>query len=240
MMNDTLCAGLIVPPAAGLVPQDAGQLYADRVKFIARGLGVSAVSPEGFESVVGHILDKARELRDAGAQVISLMGTSISFYKGPEFTEWLRAAMQEATGVPCTTMSHAIVAALRQLGIKRVAVATSYIDELNDRLVDYLTAAGVTVTAIRGMSLTGVKEIGEVPTKALVDLSQSVWREDASAEGVFISCGGLLTLDAIKQLEDSLGLPATASSPAGFWDVMRLGGWEASSAGHGRLFAVSA
>jgi arylmalonate decarboxylase len=64
----------------------------------------------------------------------------------------------------------------------------------------------------------------------------SVYREDTSAQGVFISCGGLLTLDAIKQLEDRLGLPATASSPAGFWDVVRLGGWDASSSGFGRLF----
>ena len=36
-------------------------------------------------------------------EVISMMGTSISFYRGPEFTESLRRAMQEATGVPCTT-----------------------------------------------------------------------------------------------------------------------------------------
>jgi arylmalonate decarboxylase len=236
MMSATACAGLIVPPAAGLVPQDGPMLYGDRVKFIARGLGIDAVSPEGFNPVMGTVLDKARELRAAGAQVISLMGTSISFYQGPEFTESLRAAMQEATGVPCTTMSHAIVAALRHLGIQRVAVATSYIDELNARLVDYLTGAGFTVTAIRGMSITGVNEVGKVPTQALVDLSESVYREDTSAQGVFISCGGLLTLDAIKQLEDRLGLPATASSPAGFWDVVRLGGWDASSQGFGGLF----
>ncbi|HWP10836.1 MAG TPA: aspartate/glutamate racemase family protein [Ramlibacter sp.] len=236
-MSAAACAGLIVPPAAGLVPQDGPMLYGDRVKFIARGLGIAAVSPDGFNPVMETIIDKARELRAAGAQVISLMGTSISFYQGPAFTESLRQAMQEATGVPCTTMSHAIVAALRQLGLQRVAVATSYIDELNARLVDYLTGAGFTVTAIRGMSITGVNEVGQVPTRALVELSESVYREDTSAQGVFISCGGLLTLDAIKQLEDRLGLPATASSPAGFWDVVRLGGWDASSKGFGRLFA---
>jgi arylmalonate decarboxylase len=230
------CIGLIVPPAHGEVPSDGPTLYGERVNFIARGLGIGAVSPAGFEPVIGSVLDKARELRDAGAQAISLMGTSISFYQGAQFTESLRAAMQETTGVPCTTMSHAIVAALRELCIERVAVATSYIDELNDRLVDYLSGAGFTVTAIRGMSITGVKEVGEVPTQALVDLSESVYREDRSAQGVFISCGGLLTLDAIKQLEDRLGLPATASSPAGFWDVVRLGGADAGVAGFGRLF----
>jgi arylmalonate decarboxylase len=235
MMN-TPCAGLIVPPVAGPVPRDGPMLYGDRIKFIARGLGIDAVSPAGFKPVMGSIVDKAVELRDSGAQVISLMGTSISFYQGPEFTESLRAAMQQATGVPCTTMSHAIVAALRRLGVQRVAVATSYIDELNARLVEYLGTAGFTVTAIRGLSITRVRQVGEVTTQTLVELAESVYREDTSAQGVFISCGGLLTLDAIMQLEDRLGLPATASSPAGFWDVVRLGGWDAS-AGFGRLFA---
>jgi arylmalonate decarboxylase len=238
MMGAPACVGLIVPPAHGLVPRDAAMLYGDRVRFIARGLGIGAVSPDGFNPVIDSILDKACQLRDAGAQVVSLMGTSISFYRGPEFTESLRAAMQETTGIPCTTMSHAIVAALRHLGVQRVAVATSYIDELNARLIDYLTTAGFTVTAIRGMSITDVKEVGEVATDALVDLAESVYREDRSAQGVFISCGGLFTLDAIRQLEDRLGIPAAASSPAGFWDVVRLGGWDAASPGFGTLFAA--
>ena len=228
--------GLIVPPAGGTVPQDAALLYGDRVRFIARGLGIGAVSPTGFNPVIDQVLDKARELRDAGAQAISLMGTSISFYRGAAFTEDLRAAMQDATGLPCTTMSHAIVAALRALGMQRVAVATSYIDELNDRLVDYLTAAGFEVTAIRGLSITGVKEVGEVTPQTLLDLSGAVYAQDPSADGVFISCGGLLTLDVISPLEARLGRPATASSPAGFWDVMRLAGLDPASAGYGRLF----
>lgn len=228
--------GLIVPPAHGQVPQDGALLYGERIRFIARGLGIGGVSPEGFAPVIDTIVDRARELRAAGAQVISLMGTSISFYRGPEFTESLRKAMQEATGVPCTTMSHAILAALRQLGIRRVAVATSYIDELNDKLVAYLTQAGLTVTAIEGMSITAVEEVGQVTTRALVDLAKKVHAKDPSAQGMFISCGGLLTLDAIRQLEAEVGLPTTASSPAGFWDAVRLSGADPRSPGFGQLF----
>ena len=114
----------------GEVPPDAALLYGQRVNFWARGLGIGAVSPDGFNPVIDTVLDRARELCDAGAQAISLMGTPISFYRGAAFTEDLRAAMQEATGLPCTTMSHAIVAALRALSVHRVAVATSNIDEL--------------------------------------------------------------------------------------------------------------
>ncbi len=238
MMDSRPCIGLVVPPAHGEVPQDAAALYGDRYRFIARGLGIGGVSPEGFAPVVDTIVDRAREMRAAGAEAISMMGTSISFYRGPEFTESLRRAMQEATGVPCTTMSHAIVAALRQLGVQRVAVATSYIDELNDKLLAYLTHAGFTVTAIEGLSITAVNEVVAVTTDALVDLSKKVYARDTSAQGIFISCGGLLTLDAIRRLEDELGIPATASSPAGFWDVVRTTGLDPRSGAGGRLFSA--
>ena len=233
------CIGLVVPPGTGQVPADGALLYGERCRFIARGLGIGGVSPEGFAPVVDGIVQRAIELREAGAEVISMMGTSISFYRGPAFTESLLQAMEQATGVPCTTMSHAIVRALRQLGVRRVAVATSYIDTLNDRLVAYLTHAGFAVTAIEGLSITDVQSVGEVGTETLVALATRVHARDPSADGVFISCGGLLTLDAIRRLEDTLGLPATASSPAGFWDVVRLAGSDPSSPGFGRLFAAA-
>lgn len=228
--------GLIVPPADGEVPPDAALLYGARVRFLARGLGIDAVSPAGFNPVINTVVDRARELRDAGAQAISLMGTSISFYRGAVFTEDLRAAMQEATGLPCTTMSHAVIAALQRLSVHRVAVATSYIDELNDRLVDYLTHAGFEVTGIQGLSLTAVNQVRAVTPQTLLNLSESVYRQDRSADGIFISCGGLLTLDVLGPLEAKLGLPATSSSPAGFWDVMMLAGQDPASPGYGSLF----
>lgn len=235
-MSDVATLGLIVPPAAGEVPVDGRLLYGDRIRFIARGLGLPAVSPGGFDAVIDTVIEQATSLRDAGAQAISLMGTSISFYRGAAFTEELREAMAQATGLPCTTMSHAIVAALRELKVKRVAVATSYIDELNERLVQYLTHAGFTVTAIEGLAITGVKAMGEVSPQTLFELSERVYQRDTSADGIFISCGGLLTLDVLKPLEDRLGVPATASSPAGFWDVVKLAGFDPSSPGYGRLF----
>ena len=230
------CIGLVVPPAAGLVPDDALHLYGQRVNFIARGLGIGGVSPEGFAPVVGRIVDRARELRAAGATAISMMGTSISFYRGAALTEQLRQQMEDATGVPCTTMSHAVVRSLQALGVQRVAVATSYIDELNQRLVEYLTHAGLEVTAIEGLGLTGVREVGEVTPQALIALSERVVAQDRRAQGVFISCGGLLTHDVIETLESRLGLPATASSPAGFWDVMTVAGQDPHAQGFGRLF----
>jgi arylmalonate decarboxylase len=75
-----------------------------------------------------------------------------------------------------------------------------------------------------------------VPPEALAALVERVAEADCSAEGILLSCGGLLAQDIIPGVEARLGVPVVASSPAGFWDVVRLAGHDASAPGCGRLF----
>ncbi len=232
------CLGLIVPPREGEVPADGGALYGTRARFLARGLGLGEISTRGYEEVIDRVAHLAMELKDGGAEAISLMGTSLSFFRGAAFNAELEVELRRRTGLPCTTMSHAIVRGLRALGIARVAVATAYIDEVNERLVAYLDASGFAVTAIRGLAITGVREVGAVPTATLVELCETVYASDPSADGILISCGGLQTLAAIESVEARLGVAVVSSSPAGFWDLMRVAGADSRAPGRGRLFEL--
>ena len=85
-----------------------------------------------------------------------------------------------------------------------------------------------------------MRDVGAVTPRTLIELAERVVLRDRSADGVFISCGGLLTHDVIEPLEARLGLPATASSPAGFWDVVRVAGLDPAARGFGRLFRLTA
>lgn len=238
LQTKPLTIGLIVPPASGEVPSEGPALYGRHpVRFIATGLALPEVSPDGFDHVVDTILARALALRDEGADAISLMGTSLSFYRGAAFTDDLRDRMQEACGVPCTTMSHAIVNSLRALGVQRVAVATSYIDALNTRLKLYLNARGFDVPVVHGLGLSGVAAMGEVTPETLMTLATDTWAKADGAQALLISCGGLHTLPVHVPLEALLGVPVSASSAAGFWDVMRLAGADAASPGFGTLFS---
>ena len=236
--TDPPVIGLIVPPAHGEVPSDGAALYGDRVRFVARGLGLGEISTRGYEGVIDRVVGLAEELAREGARAVSLMGTSLSFFRGAAFNAELEAEMTRATGLPCTTMSNAILRGLRAVNVSRVAVATAYIDDVNDRLVRYLAASDLAVSAIRGLAITGVREVAEVPTATLVDLCESVYASDPSADGILISCGGLLTLDAITAVEAKLGVPVVSSSPAGFRDAMQVAGLDCRSQAGGRLFAV--
>src|SRR3954468_23039595 len=143
--------GLIVPPRAGEVPSDGPTLYGGRARFSARGLGLGEISTRGYEAVIDHVVGLAEALARDGAQAVSLMGTSLSFFRGARFNDELVAEMARATGLPCTTMSLAIVRGLRALGICKVAAATAYIDEVNERLAAYLAACAIEPTAVEGL-----------------------------------------------------------------------------------------
>ncbi|HWK45348.1 MAG TPA: aspartate/glutamate racemase family protein [Stellaceae bacterium] len=231
--------GLIVPPAAGKVPDDGPLLYGERAQFMARGLALTEMSSAGYEAVIDSVADRAKSLAQAGAKVISLMGTSLSFYRGAAFNRRLSAAIFDATGLPATTMSSAVIRALQASGVRRVAVATAYIDDVNHRLVSFLREEGIEVTAIKGLAMTDVIGVGNVTPEILSALAREVFAEDRSAEGVLISCGGLRTLDILDPLETALQIPVISSSPAGFWDVVQLADIDPTVPSFGRLFQQS-
>lgn len=229
--------GLIVPPAAGAVPVDGPLLYGGRFRFSARGLGLGEISTRGYAEVIDAVIGKARELAAEGVVAVSLMGTSLSFFRGAAFNRELQAELSRATGLPASTMSDAIVNGLRSLGMTRVAVATAYIDEVNLLLRRYLVDSGFEPLALEGLAISDVQAVAAVPTQVLVDLCRKVFKASPDADGILISCGGLVTLDAARQLEAELGVPVVSSSPAGFWDLARRAGLDARAPGQGRLFA---
>jgi arylmalonate decarboxylase len=227
--------GLIVPPADGAVPPEAPLLY-PRLSFEALGLALPEISAAGFDSVRGAIVDKAQRLAARGAEAISVMGTSLTFYRGAEGNRELQRAVREATGLPATTMSSAVVNALRALGTKRVGLATAYTDDLNRRLEAFLREEGFDIAAVQGLDMKDVRGVRQVPPQALAALVERVSDADRSAEAILLSCGGLLAQDIVPGLEAKLGVPVVASSPAGFWDVVRLAGHDPAATGCGRLF----
>src|SRR5207253_280708 len=77
--------------------------------------------------------------------------------------EQLKATMHEASGLPTTTMSTGVVDGLRAMGVRRVAVGTAYIEEVNARLRQFLVDSGFDVLAVEGLGIDVVGQAGNVP-----------------------------------------------------------------------------
>jgi arylmalonate decarboxylase len=231
------CIGMIVPPADGAVPPEPPALYPD-IRFIARGMGLPRLTPDGYDSVIDYTAGLARDLATDGAEAISLMGTSLSFYRGPDGNAQVLEAMRETTGLPVTTMTDSVLAALHMFKARRIAVATAYTQEVNDRLRSYLVHEGFDIASLVSLDLTEIDAIQSTGADELIALGKVALAQAGTADALFISCGGLRTLPTILPLEEATGIPVISSATAGAWGAVRLAGHDGRSPGFGRLFAA--
>jgi len=230
--------GLIGPPPPPYpVPEEAITLYSSRVQFQMFGLGLPAMTLEGYDSVIDKLTPAAVQLKEGGANGIVLFGTSLTFYKGRKFNEKLIQSARKATGLPTTSMSTAVIDGLRAAGGKRIAVATAYNDEVNRRLEIFLHEHDFEVLALKGLGLTSISDPKAVPQPELQKFCASVYEMAPKADALLISCGGLLTLEIIEPLEKICKVPVVSSTPHALWAGVRLLGVNGKVKGFGKVIA---
>src|SRR5215469_9175480 len=231
--------GLIFPPANPPVPPEAHLMYPTGVRFLATGVGLERMTPEGYDQVVNRIVPAAQPLASKGANAICVMGTSLTFYKGAAFNEQLKASITKATHLPATTMSTAIVDGLKAVGGHHLAVATAYSDEVNHRLEAFLHESGFDILAIKGMGIERFEDRPPVTQNELLEFSTSVWKSAPKADAILISCGALKTLEILAPLEKRSGVPVVSSLPHALWAGVRLLGLSGHARGYGSLLSRS-
>jgi arylmalonate decarboxylase len=222
-MRKHLKIGLVVPFATDRIPAEGPMMYPD-VTFIPRGVGVRALTPEGYDAAWDAILPAAKELAKHDIDAIMVIGTSLTFYRGYEAHRQLLEQLRAETGLPVSTMSEAVVEGLRSVGAKRVAVATAYSDLVNERLADFLARSGYEVLSMKGFGLTGFGDAANQSEQDIIDLSGKAIDEAKAADAVLISCGGLKTLGCAVPIEQRYGIPVVTSTQSAFWKALRLAG----------------
>jgi maleate isomerase len=148
-----------------------------------------------------------------------------------EITRLVQAARP---GIPCTNPITAVLAALRALDARRIALLTPYTRAVNDALAAFLTGRGVAITRLAGFDLDSDEAMTALPPAAILDAGLQLC--DPSDDLLFVSCTALRTSAVIAALEEGLGKPVVASNPALLWHALRLIGNADQVRGFGRLF----
>ncbi len=232
---DVPTLGMIFPPANYPVPPEATELYPNGVRFLAEGVGLEKMTAEEYDRVFGRILPAAEKLAREGSNAISVMGTSLTFYKGAEYEHQLKVNVTKATGLPSTTMSTGIVEGLKALNARRVAVATAYNEDVSHRLKVFLEESGFEVVSVKGLGIVSFKDRGPVTPDELLNFSASVYEGAPKAEALVISCGALKTLGLIVPLEQRCKRPVVSSTPHALWASVRLLGLSGQAKGYGTV-----
>ncbi|MEM7565199.1 MAG: arylmalonate decarboxylase [Pseudomonadota bacterium] len=170
-------------------------------------------------------------LPDGSLDVVCYACTSGSLVIGEErvFSELNRGAPNAVA----TSLITGVIRGLQAVQANRIVVATPYLDEVNQREVDYLEKAGFEVLSICGLNLEKDSDMVRVSPDYLADFALSQDRDDADA--IFISCGALRSLSVVDKIETAAGKPVICSNQAMIWDCLRLAGIDDKISGYGRL-----
>ena len=193
-----------------------------------------SITSESLAAQADLLADCAASLLpDGSLDVVCYACTSGSLVIGEErvFAELNRGA----PNAKATSLITGVIRALKQVGARRIVVATPYLDEVNQREVDYLEQAGFEVMSLCGLNLEKDSDMVRVAPDYIAEFALAQDHPDADA--IFISCGALRTLDVIGEIESRAGKPAICSNQAMIWDCLRLAGIDDQYSGYGCLLS---
>ena len=166
--------------------------------------------------MAGEIAGAAKLLSDCHPDVIVFHCTDSSMTQGPAGEHRILDIVREATGIDALATSRLVLEALQTLGMKKFILLTPY--KSNKAVIDYLTAAGLTVLRDRAMNLDA-KDFGTVTPQQWTAMAKEM--DGPDSDGVFLSCTNTTQIEAIADIERELGKPVVNSNQAVLWGCMK-------------------
>ena len=226
--------GIIIPSSNTTVEMDFSSALQDTgVSVHYARVHLSDVTIEGLEGMEAELEGAARLLKDAEVAAIAFACTSGSLIKGLGYDALLAKRISEAAACPALTTSGAVVAALKALKVRKICLATPYLQEVTDREVSFLERNGFQVPNSKSLNIKENLKIGNLTPDDAQALAKTVDSNDADA--IFISCTNFRTFEVLSTLERQLCKPVVSSNSATLWAALRLMKTE-SAVSLGRLF----
>jgi maleate cis-trans isomerase len=161
--------------------------------------------------------------------------TSGSFVFGWDGATAQVEALGAVAGVPASSTSFAFVDACARLGVSRVAVGATYPDDVAERFVAFLGAAGIDVLSLSAKGIVTAAEVGTLPKETVLEFAAAADHPDAQA--VLLPDTALHTIGLLDALDARVGKPVLTANQVSVWQGLRIAGADAVRPGFGALFS---
>ncbi|RLG99675.1 maleate cis-trans isomerase [Candidatus Bathyarchaeota archaeon] len=225
--------GLIIPSSNTTMEPEFYEMLPEGFTVHTTRLRLETVTVEGLAKMEEKVEEEAIKLADAAVDVIGFGCTSGSLFKGPGHDRMIEEKIERISGKPAVATAGAVVKALKTLKIKKVAVATPYIAEINELEEKFLVANGLEVVDLKGLELSDNIKIGRIDSQTAFKLVTSLKHE--TADGIFISCTNFPTIKIIQKIEDELEKPVISSNTATLWAMLKKCKVSVKIKGYGKL-----
>ncbi len=230
--------GVMVPATNTTVEPDFHRIAPPGTSIHSQRLWLTneAIGKDGMDEMNSQLEQGGRYLRQAKIDVVTMVGTTNSFYRGIEWSGQMEQIMATAAGVPAVATSPSVAQALNYFGAKKISVASPYPDWNNDRLREYFEAQGFDVLNVEAepwAAQAGAQGINDQDPEVILEFATKVCRPEADA--LFCPCTAWRAMEAAAELEQRLGKPVVTAVQATAWRTFRKAGITQSIQGAGRL-----
>ena len=175
------------------------------------------------------------QLTSCKPHAIAYCCTASSIVQGLDYDRTLEREISHRAGVPCTTATQAILAALRVLDVQTIAAASPYPEDIDAKEHEFFEGAGIHVIASACLGIRDGFALASPTPAQIIDLANRAYARGAQA--ILISCLNLWSHVVIERLEAAYGVPVITSTQATLWRLLRIAGITDRVAGYGRLLA---
>ena len=208
---------------------------------ISTGLGLENYTKEGFEKAVKNYWTCVDRLAKERVDHIIFSGAPISaMLTRPRVLELL-GQTKERTGISADAPLEALVAAMKFLGLKKLAVGSRWADPVNDAIIRYLADGGIEVVGITKRNQWASDSFAMTMEQGLemaLDVGREAARTWPEAEAISVPGGAAMSLHVIPALEEEFGKPAFTNMSAEVWNDLVRPGIIPPVQGWGRLLAT--
>lgn len=213
-----------------------------RLQVFAMPLSTAMMEAEvfdgsGFDAVQRpQVLEVVRGIEAyAHPSCMVVTGDLIQSAMGPAWDRRLRDDIAAITGRAAATAMTATTDCMDWLGVRRIAVASPFRDQQNEHILRYFTAAGYEVTAIGGYPTHGLAQVRALPEDAPFVKGLEVFRQDPTAQALFVTCPLWPVGQHTAPLEDATGVPVLTVANTMIWAGLRAMGHPGGVRGYGRI-----
>lgn len=183
-----------------------------------------------------YLLAGAEELRPHNIAVCMWACTSGSFVFGLEGARRQAKDLADALSVPASSTSLAFLSACKALGLKRVAVAATYPEELSKAFHGFLESDGIAVVHMGCLGVWTGDESALIQRDEVLRFARA--NDHPDAEAVLIPDTALHTAGFLSELETAVGKTVLTANQVTMWEALRLANGLVPQSGLGRLMEV--
>jgi maleate isomerase len=226
--------GLLVPAGNRVILPEFYEISPPGIAFFETRMIVRGdwISEESNLLMIENAKRGLDELRTCGVDVCVFACTASSFLKGRGWDEMFAEDAEKRFRFRVTTAVLSILAAFQRLGKKRVALASPWEADVNQRATQYLEKSGFDVVKAVGDPIDRFKVNDQEPEFAFQLAKQA---DDPKAEVICIFATDLHSMGVLGKLEQTLGKPVISSNQAILFNTLSMLRYDRRISGYGSL-----